>query len=115
MIDTSKEELLSMSQAAKACPKVDGKRPHSSSIWRWVKKGVKGVRLEHVCVGRRICTTREALARFMHELAQAPPPPCRYEVLQKPKTRTETQRDQAMARARRSLENRGVLKVVTEH
>jgi len=74
MIDTRSDELLGLSQAAAACPPVDGKRPHASSLWRWMRKGCRGVRLEHVKVGRRVVTTREALEKFFRETADAPLP-----------------------------------------
>ena len=101
MIDTNKDELLTMAQAAKVCPKIDGRRPHSGSIWRWAKKGVHGVRLEHVRVGRRVCTSRDALNRFFNELAQAPPPTREQSSRpDKPKGRTVSEREKAMAAAK---------------
>ncbi len=68
-ININHEELLSLGQAAKALPSIDGKNPHKSSIWRWITKGLGEVRLEHVRVGRRVCTSREALNRFVNALA----------------------------------------------
>jgi hypothetical protein len=115
MIDTTQEELLSMSQAAKVCPKIDGKRPHAGSIWRWASKGVHGVQLEHVRVGRRVCTSREALNRFFNELAQATPPTREKSPRSdKPKGRTVSEREKAIAAARKRLEKRGVIQE-TEH
>lgn len=71
MIDLSQEELLSLSEACAALPRIDGKRPHISTIWRWCRKGVHGIRLEYVRLGHRICTSREALNRFANALARA--------------------------------------------
>ncbi len=62
---------MSLTDAAKALPPIDGRRPHVSTIWRWCKKGLKGVRLEHVRLGHRVCTSVEALARFSQRLADA--------------------------------------------
>jgi HEAT repeat protein len=67
------EELLTLSQAAKALPAVGGSRPHTSTLWRWSRKGVKGVRLETRRLGGRIFTSREALERFATALADASP------------------------------------------
>ena len=71
MIDLSQEELLSLSEACSSLPRIDGKSPHSSTVWRWCRKGVRGVRLEYVRLGHRICTSREALNRFANALARA--------------------------------------------
>ena len=108
MIDTMKEELLSMSEAAKVCPAIDGKRPHSGSIWRWTSKGVGGVLLEHVRVGRRVCTSREALDRFFNRLAETPPPQ-RTQTVPRTRGRTPKERERAIAAAREGLIKRGII------
>ena len=69
-INTQEEKLLSLTEATKSIPKVDGKRPHVSSAWRWIKLGLNGVHLEHVKVGGRLCTSVEALNRFFNALAE---------------------------------------------
>ena len=71
MINLATENILSLSDAARALPKVDGKQPHISSLWRWTKHGVRGVRLEHARIGNRIVTSAEALNRFANNLAAA--------------------------------------------
>ncbi len=70
MIDLQSEKLLSLTDAAKALPAIDGRRPHVSTMWRWCKKGVRGVRLEYVRLGHRVCTSMEALTRFSQRLAE---------------------------------------------
>ena len=70
-IDLSNETLLSLTDAAKAVPSLDGKRPHVSTIWRWCRKGIRGVQLEYVRLGHRVCTSEQALARFAQRLADA--------------------------------------------
>ncbi len=70
-IDLQAEELLSLTDAAKALPPIDGKRLHVSTIWRWARRGLRGIRLEHVRLGHRVCTSQEALARFAQRLAEA--------------------------------------------
>ena len=104
MINTESESLLSLSEAARACPAVDGKKPHCSTLWRWMQKGVRGVRLEHVKIGRRIVTTRPALEVFFRELADAPmpspsPSPSR--------GRTHKQRERDISAARATLADHG--------
>ena len=107
MIDISQEHILSLPQATAALPKVDGKRVHVSSIWRWCRKGLSGVRLEHVKIGGRLCTSREALNRFANALAEAdevaaPPLPTT------PVARTDRQRATAIASAEAQLKAAGI-------
>jgi hypothetical protein len=60
MIDISNEFLLTISAAAKSLPS----RPHISTVWRWIQRGVRGVKLETYLIGGRRFTSREALERF---------------------------------------------------
>ena len=69
MIDIESETLLSLSEAASVLPKVNGRRPHVSTLWRWVRRGCRGVFLEHLRFGHRVVTSREALSRFAQRLA----------------------------------------------
>lgn len=73
-IDIANETLLSLAEATKALPSVNGKRPAIATLWRWCRKGLGGVRLEYVRVGRNIATTREALNRFFNALAESDSP-----------------------------------------
>jgi len=73
-IDIEQQELLSLTDAARVL-QINGKRPHISSIWRWCRRGLNGVRLEYGRAGRRIVTTRTALTKFMNQLAEADRPP----------------------------------------
>lgn len=106
MIDTRIDELLGLAQAAAQCPKVDGKRPHASSLWRWMRVGCRGVHLEHVKVGRRVVTTREALEEFFRATAQASLQPAQLPL--PAKGRTPAQRQHAMDQARKRLAANGV-------
>jgi len=71
MIDVNCDTLLSLTDAARILPKIDGKRPHPSTLWRWCRRGIHDVRLEYARVGRKIVTTNNALTRFINELAAA--------------------------------------------
>lgn len=71
MIDPANEQLLSLTDAARTIPRVGKRRVHCSTLWRWCRKGLRGVRLEYVKIGRRIATSSEALARFFNALAAA--------------------------------------------
>lgn len=68
-IDIEKETLLSLTQATKVVPTVNGRRPAIATLWRWCRKGLGGVNLEYVRIGRNIATSREALNRFFNRLA----------------------------------------------
>ena len=71
MIDAYKEKLLTMTDAAAICPPVNGKKRNHVTVWRWQKFGLDGVKLEHVRVGRNVCTTEGALSAFFHAVANA--------------------------------------------
>ena len=71
MIDLGAEEVLSLADAARSLPSVHGRRIHPSTLWRWARKGIRGVRLDYVRLGRSIVTTRAALADFARRLAAA--------------------------------------------
>ena len=106
-IDLQNEQLLSLTDATKAIPLIDGKRPHVSTIWRWCRRGVRGVRLEYVRLGHRVCTSIEALSRFSQQLAEADqlelatPPSI-------PKRRSDKQQQKRIAAAERTLERAGI-------
>lgn len=68
-IDISREKIITLNEAARLVPTVNGKRVHVSSVWRWALKGVGGVHLEYGRLGRRIVTSHEAMGRFMNALA----------------------------------------------
>ena len=65
MIDLSSETVMTLGQATKHLPRRrQGKKPHTSTIYRWAMNGVQGVRLEVIRVGGTLCTSLEALQRF---------------------------------------------------
>ena len=109
---TQAEEIFSLSEAAGKLPRINGRRPHVSTLWRWCRKGCRGTRLEYVRVGSKIATSMEAVHRFF--LAQAAadsalestPPPT--PIQSTPKPRSETARARAIEEARRKLEAAGV-------
>lgn len=102
------ENLLTMSEAAKRFPPINGHRPHRNSIYRWATDGVDGVVLESVVIGRRLCTTAEAIERFCQQLsekridqrAKTPAPKLR--------CRTSAQKRASKAQAKRRLAELGI-------
>jgi hypothetical protein len=103
MIDLSTETILSLKDAVRELPALDGKKPHLSTVWRWMSDGVQGRVLEHVRVGRRICTSREALYRFLQQ------PPSESRTPSTVRTRTAKQREADVEAARARLAARGVV------
>ena len=47
MIDVNGEQLLTLAEAARSLPRC----PHIATIYRWISRGVKGVKLEAVRIG----------------------------------------------------------------
>ena len=60
-LDEILDEPLTLSEAARLLP---GK-PHPSTLWRWRRKGVRGVKLRTLSVGGRPWVTRAAIADFL--------------------------------------------------
>ncbi len=72
MIDVQNEELLTFSRAARRLPgRGENSGVHSSTLYRWSQRGLRGIHLETVQVGGRRCTSMEALYRFFTSLRQA--------------------------------------------
>jgi hypothetical protein len=102
MIDTNRESLISLYEAAKSLPRRRaGKKPHVSCLYRWTTAGCRGVILESVQIGSTRCTSREALARFFGALTTGRPG-------ELPAARSIAERNRAVARAMRELEAAGI-------
>jgi len=75
-IDPFAEELLTLSEAARCCPRHrQGKKSHSSTLYRWATRGSRGVVLDALRTPGGLVTTKEALRRFFAELSKARPLP----------------------------------------
>lgn len=110
-IDLSVESPLTLAEAARTVPAVGGKRPSPSTIFRWLSRGLRGVRLEHARIGHRVVTSGPAMARFFAALAEAdrqapaaPAIPSSTNV----KPRTPAARARAVEQAKRELAAAGV-------
>lgn len=109
--DFSIEPPLTFTEYCQTAPRIGGKRLHPSTLWRWARKGVRGIHLEYVRYGGRIITTAEAVARFSQRLAETdatPVPAKTTPVTHTPRARTSAQRERDMARADRRLAAMGV-------
>jgi hypothetical protein len=69
-INAENENLVSLTEATKVLPRINGRKPAVSTLWRWCRVGLRGVHLDYLRMGRRIVTSRQALHRFFTELAE---------------------------------------------
>jgi hypothetical protein len=102
----SDAELLTLAEATRRLPRIDGKKIAIPTIWRWCRRGLRGVRLEYTRVGRRICVSPAALSTFFGQLAEMDervPPPGRPSFLAGRKPATSKQRLRALQEADRVL------------
>ena len=65
------EPVMTFTEAASWCECRFGRRPNVATIWRWAVKGVKGVRLQTISLGRYRYTTEAALERFIDQMSSA--------------------------------------------
>ena len=103
------EQLCTFNEAAAWLPRVGGKRLSTSTVWRWARKGIKGVRLEVRRVGSRFLTSHEALDRFTKALGE---PSLASDNTPRPASprrgRSDAQRKVDIARAQKELEKDGL-------
>jgi hypothetical protein len=72
VIDIQTEEVAPFAEATQWVPRRLGKkRPAVSTLWRWYKLGINGVRLETILVGTVRCTSRQSLQRFFSAVTAA--------------------------------------------
>ena len=70
MIELCSETLIPIREAPRHLPKrPTGKRIHISACYRWISRGVQGVRLEAIKIGGSTYTSTEALQRFAGRLS----------------------------------------------
>lgn len=103
------QKYFTLGEAAKRIQEIDGKRPHPSTLFRWYDRGIGGVRLECIRVGRKLAVTEEALDKFFRE-AGAAGPIRRQPRISKPapRKRTERQRQAGVDAAKASLRRNGI-------
>ena len=107
-IDIEKEEVLSLTDARRTLPRVNGRRPSLCTLWRWCRKGLRGVHLDYIRIGRGIATSRQALNRFFNELS-AKDEPLVTPPIERPFPRvTSKSRQQAIAEAERICQEAGI-------
>lgn len=65
------EAVMNLAEAASWCERRFGRRPNVATIWRWAVKGVRGVRLKTISLGRYRYTTESALEAFVDQMSAA--------------------------------------------
>lgn len=71
-IDIRRERLIPLGDVPDRLPLSSrGKKVHRTAVHRWTEHGLRGVRLEYLQVGRRRCTSVEALQRFLERSTAA--------------------------------------------
>jgi hypothetical protein len=72
---TLDEEIRTLRRAVAWVPsRRKDRATHPSCLFRWAKHGLRGIRLEVIRVGGSLCTSKQALQRFFHRLAEADDP-----------------------------------------
>lgn len=115
-IDIRNEELCTLGQASSLLPSINGRRVSANAIWRWCRKGVSGIHLEHVRIGGRIFTSSDALNRFVNRLAEqdmerlrdVTPPRPKVRARRRPRVRTSAEASRLHAEAEAELEREGL-------
>lgn len=107
-IDLFTETVVPLGAYPDHVPKLNGRRLHRTAAYRYAKRGVRGVKLEVVQLPSGLCTSREAIQRFIERLTQArnnSQPP-----LKDPARKDDRQQHQVeaeIAEVRASLRKRG--------
>lgn len=65
------EDVLTLKEAATTIQAATGIKPDKSSLTRWILRGVSGVRLDAVRIGRHWVTSEQAITRFIEERTAA--------------------------------------------
>ncbi len=99
------EELLSVAEAARVLPG----HPNVATVWRWISKGCRGIRLEVFRCGGRTYTSREALERFAARLSGRDEPDGTPFLAADSRPKPSPARKRAIDGARAQLEAAGIL------
>jgi hypothetical protein len=105
--DIYHEKLLTLPQAAATLPRKRGKRVHASTIYRWIRHGVRGIRLESCLVGTTRCTSLPAVRRFSQKLSRVKEGERSANNVATPRSLRRAERDNA--RAKKALQDMKVL------
>ena len=96
-IDLTTETVFPVSEAPNHIPG----HPSQASVWRWVLKGVGGIKLESILIGGKRFTSEEAIQRFCDRRTAATD-------LNVPPSLTSRQREREICRAEREASEAGL-------
>jgi hypothetical protein len=68
-INPHRDTLISIAQASKIFPSINGKSKSIKSIYRYTTTGVRGVVLDSYVNGNAVCTTADAVKEFLAKVA----------------------------------------------
>lgn len=63
------EPVLTFVEAASWLERRFGRRPNVATLWRWATRGIRGIRLSTIAMGRFRFTTERALERFITDVS----------------------------------------------
>ncbi len=87
IFDAAVEQPISLADAARYIPADNaGKKVNFRTIERWIKHGHRGVFLEGAYIGHRLCTSKEAIARFSVKCSPAGAKPAKALPIEKRKS-----------------------------
>lgn len=117
-VDKGTSELMTLAEAARSLPRLRGTRVHTSTIFRWCKRGVRGVYLKYGKIGRTIVVSPSNLQTFFMALAEADTadqPAAKAAHKRKPRRTNSTTRQREIEAANDLLINAGILKPTDIH
>ena len=72
MIDIARERLIAIHEVPAWLPRrQNGRKVHISAVYRWVSRGIRGIKLDAVRIGGTTYSSTEALQRFADAVTQA--------------------------------------------
>ncbi len=99
MIDIQTETVITLAEAAKHLPRRRaGRKPHPSTLYRWIANGVNGIKLENILIGSSTCTSLQAMQRFFDRLTEG----------NSVQPETTRQRQREIEKAERELSEAGI-------
>ena len=69
----SGEPVMTFAEAAGWLEQRFGRRPNVATIWRWAVRGLRGVRLQTIALGRYRFTTERAIKQFIDQTSAVIP------------------------------------------
>lgn len=59
------ENVLTLTEARKEIAKITKRRVDKATLTRWIHKGIGGIQLEAIRLGRNLFTSSQAITRFI--------------------------------------------------